>query len=214
MDHNQGFSYMKVEIPHWQRGDPMEGADLLTIRKLVTLSKQQFMDYDHERDPIEPNSCDSRCKGGLMDSAFKYTIMVSGLLFFFFLDQYLLKKLNKHKKDPQATPQKQDGLKAKGGLKQAPTRRQHGQVKLKNYIIKIPRPSQRTINKRITNTLKRVDFGSNPKYNLRKNAPEIPISPLKHSSISPALQSIHYSNHHNSKRKERKDLPMKREAIH
>lgn len=74
---------MKVEIPHWQRGDPMEGADLLTIRKLVTLSKQQFMDYDHERDPIEPNSCDSRCKGGLMDSAFEYTLMVRGLLFFF-----------------------------------------------------------------------------------------------------------------------------------
>ncbi|KAI3887572.1 hypothetical protein MKW92_022686 [Papaver armeniacum] len=49
----------------------LEGANFLATGKLVSLSEQQLVDCDHE--------CDSGCKGGLMNSAFEYTLKSGGL---------------------------------------------------------------------------------------------------------------------------------------
>ncbi|KAI3901296.1 hypothetical protein MKW92_044070 [Papaver armeniacum] len=58
----------------------LEGANFLATGKLVSLSEQQLVDCDHECDPAEAGSCDSGCKGGLMNSAFEYTLKAGGLL--------------------------------------------------------------------------------------------------------------------------------------
>ncbi|KAK6121482.1 hypothetical protein DH2020_044773 [Rehmannia glutinosa] len=49
-------------------------------RNLVSLSEQQLVDCDHECDPEEKDSCDSGCNGGLMNSAFEYTLKAGGLM--------------------------------------------------------------------------------------------------------------------------------------
>ncbi|XP_021285850.1 cysteine protease RD19A-like [Herrania umbratica] len=58
----------------------LEGANFLATGKLVSLSEQQLVDCDHECDPEEPGSCDSGCNGGLMNSAFEYTLKAGGLM--------------------------------------------------------------------------------------------------------------------------------------
>ncbi|RAL48550.1 hypothetical protein DM860_005974 [Cuscuta australis] len=58
----------------------LEGANFLATGELVSLSEQQLVDCDHECDPEEPGSCDSGCNGGLMNSAFEYTLKSGGLM--------------------------------------------------------------------------------------------------------------------------------------
>ncbi|GMN55744.1 hypothetical protein TIFTF001_024860 [Ficus carica] len=58
----------------------LEGAHFLATGELVSLSEQQLVDCDHECDPEEPGSCDSGCNGGLMNSAFEYTLKAGGLM--------------------------------------------------------------------------------------------------------------------------------------
>ncbi|KAG4209420.1 hypothetical protein ERO13_A03G197700v2 [Gossypium hirsutum] len=58
----------------------LEGANFLATGKLVSLSEQQLVDCDHECDPEEAGSCDSGCNGGLMNSAFEYTLKAGGLM--------------------------------------------------------------------------------------------------------------------------------------
>ncbi|RWR79148.1 putative cysteine protease RD19C [Cinnamomum micranthum f. kanehirae] len=57
----------------------LEGANYLSTGKLVSLSEQQLVDCDHECDSSDPGSCDSGCNGGLMTSAFEYTLKAGGL---------------------------------------------------------------------------------------------------------------------------------------
>ncbi|XP_059653744.1 cysteine protease RD19A-like [Cornus florida] len=58
----------------------LEGAHFLATGKLVSLSEQQLVDCDHECDPEDARSCDSGCRGGLMNSAFEYTLKSGGLM--------------------------------------------------------------------------------------------------------------------------------------
>ncbi|KAJ0798199.1 putative cathepsin L [Helianthus annuus] len=58
----------------------LEGANFIATGKLQSLSEQQLVDCDHECDPEEPESCDSGCNGGLMNSAFEYTLKAGGLM--------------------------------------------------------------------------------------------------------------------------------------
>ncbi|XP_075477876.1 cysteine protease RD19A-like [Primulina tabacum] len=58
----------------------IEGANFLATGKLESLSEQQLVDCDHECDPEEKDSCDSGCNGGLMNSAFEYTLKAGGLM--------------------------------------------------------------------------------------------------------------------------------------
>ncbi|KAL1190259.1 Cysteine protease RD19A [Cardamine amara subsp. amara] len=58
----------------------LEGANFLATGELVSLSEQQLVDCDHECDPEEAGSCDSGCNGGLMNSAFEYTLKTGGLM--------------------------------------------------------------------------------------------------------------------------------------
>ncbi|CAN8328806.1 unnamed protein product [Cochlearia groenlandica] len=58
----------------------LEGANFLSTGKLVSLSEQQLVDCDHECDPEQAGSCDSGCNGGLMNSAFEYTLKTGGLM--------------------------------------------------------------------------------------------------------------------------------------
>ncbi|GAB2267673.1 Cysteine protease rd19a [Dionaea muscipula] len=58
----------------------LEGANFLATGKLVSLSEQQLVDYDHECDPEEAGACDSGCSGGLMNSAFEYALKAGGLM--------------------------------------------------------------------------------------------------------------------------------------
>ncbi|XP_047321535.1 cysteine protease RD19A-like [Impatiens glandulifera] len=58
----------------------LEGAHFLSTGKLVSLSEQQLVDCDHECDPEEAGSCDSGCRGGLMNSAFEYAFKNGGLM--------------------------------------------------------------------------------------------------------------------------------------
>ncbi|KAJ6365195.1 hypothetical protein OIU76_030045 [Salix suchowensis] len=58
----------------------LEGAHFLATGELVSLSEQQLVDCDHECDPEEPGSCDSGCNGGLMNSAFEYSLKAGGLM--------------------------------------------------------------------------------------------------------------------------------------
>ncbi|KAG7966722.1 hypothetical protein I3843_08G063000 [Carya illinoinensis] len=57
----------------------LEGAHYLETGELVSLSEQQLVDCDHECDPEEYGACDSGCSGGLMTSAFEYTLKAGGL---------------------------------------------------------------------------------------------------------------------------------------
>ncbi|MBA0720564.1 hypothetical protein Golax_008178 [Gossypium laxum] len=57
----------------------LEGAHYLATGELVSLSEQQLVDCDHECDPQEYGACDSGCNGGLMTTAFEYTIKAGGL---------------------------------------------------------------------------------------------------------------------------------------
>lgn len=59
---------------------------------------------------------------------------------FFWMSNNLLKKLSKHKKDSQATPQKQDGLRGPTQTR-AYNEANKGQATLKDYIRKTPRPN-------------------------------------------------------------------------
>ncbi|KAM7263411.1 hypothetical protein ACFE04_001094 [Oxalis oulophora] len=58
----------------------LEGAHFLATGKLESLSEQQLVDCDHECDPEEAGACDSGCNGGLMNSAFEYTLKAGGLM--------------------------------------------------------------------------------------------------------------------------------------
>ncbi|KAJ9704217.1 hypothetical protein PVL29_002675 [Vitis rotundifolia] len=58
----------------------LEGANFLATGNLVSLSEQQLVDCDHECDPEEMGSCDSGCNGGLMNTAFEYTLKAGGLM--------------------------------------------------------------------------------------------------------------------------------------
>ncbi|XP_073309084.1 cysteine protease RD19A-like [Primulina huaijiensis] len=58
----------------------VEGAHFLATGKLESLSEQQLVDCDHECDPEDKDSCDSGCNGGLMNSAFEYTLKAGGLM--------------------------------------------------------------------------------------------------------------------------------------
>nr|XP_043621763.1 probable cysteine protease RD19B [Erigeron canadensis] len=58
----------------------LEGAHFLATGNLETLSEQQLVDCDHECDPEVQGSCDSGCNGGLMNSAFEYTLKAGGLM--------------------------------------------------------------------------------------------------------------------------------------
>ncbi|KAL6526069.1 Cysteine protease rd19a [Orobanche hederae] len=58
----------------------LEGANFLATGDLVSLSEQQLVDCDHECDPEEKDSCDSGCSGGLMNSAFEYSLKSGGLM--------------------------------------------------------------------------------------------------------------------------------------
>ncbi|KAK1399287.1 Cysteine proteinase [Heracleum sosnowskyi] len=55
----------------------LEGAHFLATGELVSLSEQQLVDCDHECD--QDGDCDAGCNGGLMTSAFQYTIKAGGL---------------------------------------------------------------------------------------------------------------------------------------
>ncbi|KAK8572571.1 hypothetical protein V6N13_048160 [Hibiscus sabdariffa] len=55
----------------------LEGSHYLTTGELVSLSEQQLVDCDHECDPN--GGCDAGCNGGLMTSAFEYTLKAGGL---------------------------------------------------------------------------------------------------------------------------------------
>ncbi|MCL7037669.1 hypothetical protein MKW94_008955 [Papaver nudicaule] len=57
----------------------LEGANFLSTGKLVSLSEQQLVDCDHVCDAESPSSCDAGCGGGLMTSAFEYTLKAGGL---------------------------------------------------------------------------------------------------------------------------------------
>ncbi|CAL5415878.1 unnamed protein product [Camellia sinensis] len=57
----------------------LEGAHFLSTGELVSLSEQQLVDCDHECDPEEYGACDSGCNGGLMTTAFEYTLKAGGL---------------------------------------------------------------------------------------------------------------------------------------
>ncbi|MBA0828126.1 hypothetical protein Goarm_012843, partial [Gossypium armourianum] len=57
----------------------LEGAHYLATGELVSLSEQQLVECDHECDPQQYGACDSGCNGGLMTSAFEYTLKVGGL---------------------------------------------------------------------------------------------------------------------------------------
>ncbi|XP_031269005.1 cysteine protease RD19A-like [Pistacia vera] len=57
----------------------LEGAHYLTTGELVSLSEQQLVDCDHDCDPEEYGACDSGCNGGLMTTAFEYTLKAGGL---------------------------------------------------------------------------------------------------------------------------------------
>ncbi|KAL3734210.1 hypothetical protein ACJRO7_023541 [Eucalyptus globulus] len=57
----------------------LEGAHFLATGELTSLSEQQLVDCDHECDPEEYGACDSGCSGGLMTTAFEYTLKVGGL---------------------------------------------------------------------------------------------------------------------------------------
>ncbi|XP_052191058.1 cysteine protease RD19A-like [Diospyros lotus] len=57
----------------------LEGAHFLATGELVSLSEQQLVDCDHECDPEEYGSCDAGCNGGLMTSAYEYTLKAGGL---------------------------------------------------------------------------------------------------------------------------------------
>jgi cathepsin F len=58
----------------------LEGAHYLSTGKLETLSEQQLVDCDHECDPEEAGACDAGCNGGLMNTAFEYTLKAGGLM--------------------------------------------------------------------------------------------------------------------------------------
>ncbi|MED6221440.1 hypothetical protein PIB30_054652 [Stylosanthes scabra] len=58
----------------------LEGAHFLATGELVSLSEQQLVDCDHECDPDLNNACDSGCNGGLMTTAYGYTIKAGGLV--------------------------------------------------------------------------------------------------------------------------------------
>ena len=58
----------------------LEGAHFLATGELVSLSEQQLVDCDHECDPEERGACDEGCNGGLMTSAFEYTLKAGGLV--------------------------------------------------------------------------------------------------------------------------------------
>ncbi|CAN1255811.1 Cysteine protease RD19A [Linum perenne] len=58
----------------------LEGAHYLATGELVSLSEQQLVDCDHECDPEEKGACDAGCGGGLMNSAFEYTLKAGGLM--------------------------------------------------------------------------------------------------------------------------------------
>ncbi|OMO75276.1 hypothetical protein COLO4_26216 [Corchorus olitorius] len=57
----------------------LEGAHYLATGELVSLSEQQLVDCDHECDPQQYGACDSGCNGGLMTTAFEYTLKAGGL---------------------------------------------------------------------------------------------------------------------------------------
>ncbi|XP_073158811.1 probable cysteine protease RD19B [Henckelia pumila] len=57
----------------------LEGANYLATGNLVSLSEQQLVDCDHECDSGDQD-CDSGCDGGLMNSAFEYTLKSGGLV--------------------------------------------------------------------------------------------------------------------------------------
>ncbi|KAA3459557.1 putative cysteine proteinase A494 [Gossypium australe] len=58
----------------------LEGANFLATGKLASLSEQQLVDCDHECDPELAGSCDSGCNGGLMNTAFEYTLKAGGIM--------------------------------------------------------------------------------------------------------------------------------------
>ncbi|MCD7464314.1 hypothetical protein HAX54_052494 [Datura stramonium] len=64
-----------------QKLDPsaVHGVPTFLHRKLHSLREQQLVDCDHECDPEEKGSCDSGCNGGLMNSAFEYTLVLVDL---------------------------------------------------------------------------------------------------------------------------------------
>ncbi|KAL8135634.1 cysteine proteinase 15A-like [Apium graveolens] len=55
----------------------LEGAHYLATGELVSLSEQQLVDCDHECD--QDGVCDAGCNGGLMNTAFQYTVKAGGL---------------------------------------------------------------------------------------------------------------------------------------
>ncbi|CAN4093926.1 unnamed protein product [Withania somnifera] len=57
----------------------VEGAHFLATGELVSLSEQQLVDCDHECEAEEKSSCDAGCDGGLMTTAFEYTLKAGGL---------------------------------------------------------------------------------------------------------------------------------------
>ncbi|KAA3488910.1 cysteine proteinase 15A-like [Gossypium australe] len=57
----------------------LEGAHYLATGELVSLSEQQLVDCNHECDPQENGACDLGCNGGLMTTAFEYTLKAGGL---------------------------------------------------------------------------------------------------------------------------------------
>ncbi|CAH8309165.1 unnamed protein product [Eruca vesicaria subsp. sativa] len=58
----------------------LEGAHFLATGKLVSLSEQQLVDCDHQCDPGVGDLCYSGCNGGLMNTAFEYTLQTGGLM--------------------------------------------------------------------------------------------------------------------------------------
>ncbi|CAN1255812.1 Probable cysteine protease RD19B, partial [Linum perenne] len=52
----------------------LEGAHYLATGELVSLSEQQLVDCDQK------GACDAGCGGGLMNSAFEYTLKAGGLM--------------------------------------------------------------------------------------------------------------------------------------